>query len=142
MKKILLLFVLIFIFGIQRSKASHYAGADLTYTCLGGNTYLITYTFYRDCSGINPPTSILITLVCSSNSNLNFTSNLPKILGTGQEITPSCSASPTQCLNGNNYGIQEYVYQSTVILSPCNSWEMHNTSGARNPTTTLSNGGN
>ncbi len=138
MKKILLLLVLISFLGIQRSQASHFAGSDLTYTCLGGNTYLITLTFYRDCSGVSEPTSVPVTFTCGTYSVFNFTSTLQKIPGTGQEITPSCSATPTYCSAGTAYGIREYVYQGSVSLAPCNDWEMSYTSCCRNPITTIS----
>ena len=138
MKKILLLIALISFFGIQRSSAVHFAGSDLTYTCLGGNTYLITYSLYRDCSGVTAPTSLYTSFTCSSNSSLNFNTMLTKIPGTGLEITPSCSAVPTHCSNGNGYGIQEYVYQSTVILAACNSWTISIHSCCRNAVTTVS----
>lgn len=144
MKKLFILFAITFILVLSSSKtsyASHYAGGDLTYTCLGGNTYLITYTFYRDCSGVAAPSLISTTFICSSNAAFNFTQILVRVTGTGQEITHGCSSVPTKCNNGNNYGIQEYVYQSTVTLAPCNSWQMHYTSGARNPISTISSGG-
>lgn len=125
-------------------KASHFVGADLTYTCLGGATYLITLSFYKDCSGISAPNTAPVVFTCSSNSNFNFTATLQKISGTGQEITLGCSTVPTSCssnggVNGvGPYGIQEFVYQATVNLPPCSSWDMHWTSSARNPITTLS----
>ena len=142
MKKTLTILALTVIFligGVNQLKASHFAGADLTYTCMGGNTYLITYSFYRDCSGISAPSSLNVSFDCSANSSFNFTATLNKIAGTGQEITPGCSAAPTHCSGGNLYGIQEYVYQGTVTLAPCNSWNIHYSSGARNPITTVTN---
>ena len=140
MKKLILLIFLtgFFLLGNNyQANASHFAGADLTYTCLGGNTYLITYSFYRDCSGISAPSSINITFNCSSNSAFNFNSTLQRIAGTGQEITPGCSAVPTECSGGNQYGIQEYVFQGQVTLAPCNFWTMSYSSGNRNPITTV-----
>ena len=138
MKRLLAIIVsVLFLLSPNILKASHFAGADLTYTCLGGNTYLITYSFYRDCSGISAPSSVNMFFNCSSNSSLNFYASLPKIPGTGQEITQACSAVPTHCNNGNGYGIQEYVYQGVVTLTACNSWKMYYTSGARNPISTV-----
>ena len=32
-----------------QAQASHIAGGELTYRCLGGNEYEVTYNFYRDC---------------------------------------------------------------------------------------------
>jgi len=141
MKKILILFVFISFFGIQRSQATHFAGNDLTYTCLGGNTYLITLTFYRDCSGINAPQSVYLSCNCSSNPNLNFNVYLQMATGSGQEITPNCSLTPTFCSGGNSYGISEYIYQGTATLAPCNSWTLSYGSCCRNTSTTINGQG-
>ncbi|MBK6987618.1 MAG: hypothetical protein IPH33_04905 [Bacteroidetes bacterium] len=35
----------------RKAYATHMAGADISYTCLGGNSYRIDLTFYRDCAG-------------------------------------------------------------------------------------------
>ena len=146
MKKIFsiaLLLSLFFFAGIKESKATHFSGSDLTYTCMGGNTYLISFTFYRDCSGATAPSVMRVTFNCSSNSSFNFYVDMNKITGTGQEITPGCSASPTRCsgTSYNNYGIQEYVYQSTVTLAPCNSWTISCSSCCRNTVSTVSGQG-
>ncbi len=141
MKKILLLLVLISFFGIQRSQATHFAGSDLTYTCLGGNTYLVSFTFYRDCSGANGASSTSVTFTCSQNSNLSFTATLNLITGTGQEITPSCTTNPTFCASGTAFGVQEYVYQATVTLTPCNSWIISTSSCCRNTVSTVTGQG-
>ena len=43
---------LIFVLSATSSvKASHVMGADLTYECLGGDTYRIRLTLYRNCEG-------------------------------------------------------------------------------------------
>jgi hypothetical protein len=125
------------LFSQNKVKASHYAGGEITYTCLGGYSYLITYTFYRDCSGVPAPQSISINFECSSNISINFASTLNKVTGTGQEITPSCPTAPTYCSGGNSLGIQEYVYQAQVTLPACNYWTMHTSSCCRNPATTI-----
>ena len=138
------------IFGLVNSaNASHFAGADLTYTCLGGSTYQITLSFYKDCSGIPPPPEAQIDFSCSSNSTFNFNISIPQISGTGLEITSSCSVLPTSCEfnggnsnNGHPYGIKEMVYQQIVTMPPCDEWSMYWSGGARNPITTLSNSGN
>lgn len=125
------------IFIPKQIDASHFAGSDLTYTCLGGNTYLITLTFYRDCGGITAPGSVTVSFNCSSNPNFGFSATLSPLPGTGQYITQSCSFH--QCASyGINNGIQEYVYQATVTLVPCNSWEMNYTDCCRNNVTTVS----
>ncbi|MEL6849347.1 MAG: hypothetical protein AAFP92_12565, partial [Bacteroidota bacterium] len=50
----------------QYVKASHSMGADLTYSCLGGNQYQINLTFYRDCSGVTPLPSFPVDIVSAS----------------------------------------------------------------------------
>ncbi len=143
MKKFLIAMttLLIVLSGYKNSSATHFAGSDLTYTCLGGTSYKITLTFYRDCSGVTVSNTAQISFNCSSNSNFNFSVQLPQIPGTGLEITPGCLAVPTRCSGQQypNWGIQEYVYEGTVTLPPCNMWTMSYASGSRNPVTTVPN---
>lgn len=58
MKKIILFWLYLFPINIV-TKASHIAGADLTYQCLGAMIILLLSTFY-DCSGIDADLSALI----------------------------------------------------------------------------------
>lgn len=97
-------------------------GADLTYQCLGGNTYKITLSFYRDCIGIAAPANPFITIRSASCSqNLGVTC-YPRP-GTGQEVTPACSSSVTTCNGGSFTGIQEWVYDGIVTLPvQCTDW--------------------
>ena len=75
MKKILLLLALIPFFTIQNIKANHYSGTDLSLTCLGGNTYLVTLTYYHDCEGVPASSSIPIHFTCSSDTAFNGSTN-------------------------------------------------------------------
>jgi len=138
MKKLLTIIIsVLFLLSPNISKASHFVGADLTYTCLGGSNYLVTYTFYRDCSGVVAPGSVTIFFYCGSNSANNFSMTLIKIPGTGQEITNSCSSISTKCSNGNAYGIQEYIYQAHVTLATCSNWRFEYSACCRNPISTV-----
>jgi len=50
MRKVLIFLAFTFILGIGNFKslyASHFAGSDLTYVCLGGNTYSIVLPICR-----------------------------------------------------------------------------------------------
>ena len=49
-------------FSVRDAKASHAMGMDLTYVCLGGNTYEFTLNFYRDCAGAGAPGSLTINI--------------------------------------------------------------------------------
>jgi len=138
MKKILFLIVLIPLFTIQNIQAEYYSGSTISLNCIGGNTYIVTLTFYRYCEGIATPSNIPVIFTCSSNTAYNFTVSLNRNSNTGYEITPSCSSAPTQCAGGTAYGVQEYIYQQTVTLAPCNSWEASYSNGGRMPLTTVS----
>lgn len=96
-------------------------GADLTYRCLGGYSYEITLSFYRDCAGIDADDSAYVNITSSCfGSDSIFLQRIP---GTGQEISPICPYDTTTCNGGRFTGIQEYVYRGIVTLSgPCADW--------------------
>lgn len=123
-------------------KASYFAAGEITYTCLGGNTYLISAAIYRDCSGAAAPTQLTINFSCGTNTSNNFSSTLLPIPGTGQEVTPGCSVLPTTCSGGTEYGVREYVYQGAVTLIPCANWVMSIQGCCRNPVNTVYNNQN
>jgi gliding motility-associated-like protein len=114
--------ILLLLFSAQQVKASHSMGADLTYTCLGGNTYQITLTFYRDCIGIAAPTNPFVTINSSSCGQSLGVTCYPRP-GTGQEVTPACSSSVTTCNGGSFTGIQEWIYDGIITLpQQCSDW--------------------
>jgi gliding motility-associated-like protein len=106
----------------QKTFASHSMGADLTYTCLGGNRYKMRLSFYRDCIGINAPTNVFINITSAScGQSLGVTCN--PIPGTGVEVTPLCPSATSTCNGGNFTGIQEWIYEGIVTLPmQCSDW--------------------
>jgi len=140
MKKLILLLAIVAGLGLFKNpvQASHVAALDLTLTCIGGNDYIVRFVMYRDCSGINAPTTVNLTFQCPSTPAYNFTINQVQMVpGTGQEVTPGCNAMPTRCSGGTMYGLQEWVYQAQVTLPPCNSWKVFWTTCCRNPSNTI-----
>lgn len=113
---------LILSFWSVKSEASHAMGADLTYTCLGGNTYRVRLSFYRDCIGINAPNSVYINVTSAScGQNLGVTCN--PIPGTGVQVTPLCPSALSTCNGGTFTGIQEWVYEGVITLPmQCTDW--------------------
>jgi len=99
----------------DRAQATHIAGADLTYDCLGNNQYEIELVLYRDCEGIQVDQTHDIN-VSSQNLNQDFDITISQIPNTGQEITNPCSSAPTTCQGGQATGIQKYVYRETITL--------------------------
>ena len=140
--KITIAFLLTFFVGIFAAKASHMAGADLTYQYIGNNQYVVTYSFYRDCSGISAPTSENLTL-SSSACSMSQSFTLNPVPNTGQEISLNCPGVSSTCAGGSAPGIQQWIYQTTVTIpAQCPDWAFVVTDCCRNAAiTTLTNPG-
>lgn len=142
--RILVCALAIFWIGKTEIFASHAMGADLTYTCLGGNQYTFTLSFYRDCSGITPSISQFISATSAScGQTTSFTLN--QLSGYPIEVSPLCAAQlpSSTCSGGTLPGVQQYVYEGTFTLpANCNDWIFSYSECCRNSTiTTLSNPG-
>lgn len=142
MKKIIVGIVILIFTNISIAKAISYVAGDLTYTCLGGNTYLISAAIYRDCSGAPAPNQLTVNFSCGTDSSYNFSATLYRIPGTGYEVTPGCGSLPTTCSGGTAFGVQEYIYQYTVTMIPCANWTMSFQGCCRSQVTTVANNQN
>ena len=132
MKSFLLLFLLFI--STLTVKSDNYMASDLTYTCMGGNTYLISFIIYSDClNGPGIPTSFTANFNCTHNTTFNFSATLSKISGTGQDVTPGCFCDSTLCSGGTSFGVRQTAYEAVVTLVPCNSWEISVSGGSRKP---------
>jgi gliding motility-associated-like protein len=108
----------LFLFQSTETRATHIMGGDLTYTCLGGNTYMMQLRLFRDCNGISLGNQATINLSSPTCGNQNITLNL--LAGYPIVITPLCPNEPDVCINGfGTYGVHEYVYKGPVTLSGC-----------------------
>ena len=138
-KAILFLFINLF-FLSQYATASPFAGAEYKLTHIGGNTYKIQFTFYRNCNYINSPAALLFTFTNSLDPSHNFTNLIPKDVTSGFEITPVCNSYSSKCSNGtdNNLAIQKYTYIGQVTIPP-GIWTIKHASCCRNPLTTTTN---
>ncbi len=102
----------------QQAHATHSMGLDLTYKSTNvANQYEVTLTFYRDCNGVNAPTTPTVNWMntCASGSVQLTQTNMV-------EITPSCPGIVGTACNGGNgiFGIEEYTYTGllTVAATP------------------------
>jgi len=101
------------------SYGTHAAGMDISYECISqginSDTYKIILKFYRDCSGVNAPSShpMTYTSSCGSSSITLYQ------VGGAVNINPQCA---TYCNGGSFLGIQEYTYEGTVNLTHCSNW--------------------
>jgi len=79
--------------------ASHIAGGEITYECIGNNQYRIKFTFFRDCSGISLPSSVNIDVYNASQTRVQRV-NLPLVNSTRVDgVSPSpCTVVPAVCM--------------------------------------------
>ena len=148
MKKLLMYLVLSvpLIFAVpNQAQASHCAGAELLFQWLHDSTYQIFYKFYRDCNGINEPTSVVVC--CSNNCNtttMNVTLNkvtglIPPGVNNGTEVSRLCPGYHTTCGTpaGTTPGYKEWWYTGNVTLpSRCDHWTFSTYQSARNASIT------
>lgn len=135
----------IFVLGAAFSvKATHSMGANITYTCIGNGQYQITLQFFRDCGGITPGTTALITY-SSATCGVNATLNINQV-GGPVDVTPICASAQSNCGGGNgSFGVEQWTYQGILSLpANCgNDWVLGwSTCCRNNAVTTLSNPGN
>ena len=103
-------------------KASHAMGGEITYRCVGGNTFIFDLIFYRDCNGAQVNTSTENLRVWNHSSvtsiSLQFVSR--------EDISPQCSpvvGSPpilvcgTGAGGGNGVGAIERVKYSSAPIT-------------------------
>ncbi len=131
--------------GLPQARASHIQGGQLTYRALGNNQYEVTLAFFRDCSGIDLPTTATLNTQqgsCTGPTGPTATMNIvPGSLNIG---TPYCasSASQAQCRPTDilpNY--QTQLYRATITLPPASLWILSVTDCCR-PTIANSTGTN
>ncbi len=151
------------------ARASHAQGADLwykfvSYDTLTHNTqYLVTATFYRDCSGITAPNTIILSVtdtLCTGGTyamgaTMQMVTGQPCPFGgvsgaTGCEVSHLCASalSSSTCAGGSQFpGMQKYVYQVYLTLPGnisaynCDKWYLSIAENARNNSDNVSGGG-
>ncbi len=115
MKRLLLLLITIFTFGIQQSSATHIVGGELVYTYLGASQYAVTLVVYRDCLGgqaafDNPANVGIFGANGNLVQNLNF--SLDSVVTIQSSINSSCVVAP------NNVCTEAGYYTEIVTLPP------------------------
>lgn len=140
---LLLSIAFLLFWNVSSVHASHAMGADLSYKCIGPNTYEVTLRFYRDCAGVSAPSSVSV-IATSGCTGQTVTANLNPV---GQafalEVTPlcpplrscsECNPNPgPQCPNPLYPGVEVYTYRGTLTLpSQCATWTVSYTLCCRN----------
>ncbi|MDX2003116.1 MAG: gliding motility-associated C-terminal domain-containing protein [Chitinophagales bacterium] len=115
--------------------ASHALGADITYECIGPNTYRILYSFYRDCDGITPSTTVTLnysSASCGVSGTISLSPNAGCCTPTGlcnqDELPGVCNSaqSQTTCNGGSLPGVEVWTYCGTLTLpQQCSDWVIY-----------------
>ncbi len=132
-KSILVLFLIICSFIFPKiTQASHLTGGDIVYECVGQDSFLVTLTLFRDCSGVTaPPNAILdLTSGCGSVFTVVLTKD-PTVV----EVSQICASmvSSSTCNGGSLFGLEAHSYSALVTLNPaCNAWTLSNSTCCRN----------
>ncbi|MCW3084682.1 MAG: hypothetical protein JWP12_2048 [Bacteroidetes bacterium] len=129
LKKIIPFFSLLFVFSLvpEISKASHVAGGEITYTCLGGNQYQVNLNLFIDCAGFNPGAQQTINFTSSCGGSTTLNVDVSAATTNGLEISQLCPAqiSMSTCNGGTLPGMWLFNYTGVVTLSPaCDTWTM------------------
>ncbi|MGD1847719.1 MAG: PKD domain-containing protein [Salibacteraceae bacterium] len=120
------LLVLLLLISLPHSvHATHAQGMDLTYQCLGGDSFAFELHFYRDCDGVNAPgvggSGLPSVDFNSASCGQSFSRTFQLV--SSQEIGVICSSLTTTCNNGIYPGVEEYVYRDTLVIpAACTDW--------------------
>ena len=142
------------LFSSFEARATHVAGGYINLECTGTpNEYKVRLTLYRDCSGISLDNSLNVRVEneCGifgggydETCFFGFcipTYNLSLSLVSSEEVSQLCDeAIPNSTCNGGNLpGYEEYIYEGTVTLPPCDYWTITYRLCCRNPATNVQN---
>ena len=130
-------------------------GGNITYQCVGPNTYVVTLTLFEDCGTAfetNGPEPITISNNCGYTSvvingqtqSINTSVSLQN-LSFQQEVSQLCiqNLPSSECNGGTLPGVWMHVWQDTIVLpGPCDSWTFSYSSCCRNASNNLSGTGN
>ncbi|MFL5764864.1 MAG: gliding motility-associated C-terminal domain-containing protein [Bacteroidia bacterium] len=126
MKKITFVFFFtLSLFFSQNIKASHIAGGDISYVCLGGNQYQVNLNLFVDCLGFDPGATQTVNCVSSCGATVTCSVNVTNPGGT--EISQLCAAQigNSTCNGGTLPGMWVFHFTGTVTLAPpCDTWTM------------------
>ncbi|MCC3159634.1 hypothetical protein LJ737_20500 [Hymenobacter sp. 15J16-1T3B] len=137
--------------GGYEARASHAQGGDLRYEYIGNqyspvrpNLYKVTCRFFRDCSGVDAPSSMTLnarigtaTTSCASTDSRNFTATLTK-QGLPIYGNQYCATASGVCTGAGPDNYEENTYTGTVTLAPA-QWVLSAEENARPALANLSN---
>jgi hypothetical protein len=130
----ILLLSCFFLLGTENVNASHFAGGEISYECLGSNQYRVNLILYRDCYGA-PMSNQEYLNVSSLSCGLTTLPTVTLPLDTFYDVSQTCSSGGNSCNNGSTTipGFERYIYSGIVTLpQSCTDWVLSWTSCCRN----------
>jgi len=120
--KLLIITTLITVGITSQTRATHIMGSDITWECLGNDSFEVTLSVYRDCTGVglNPP---VLDITCKSGGSAIGITKTLKGGVTVKDVTPVCESSCTQCSSSGcsfQYGIEKHTVTYIVDMSNSN----------------------
>lgn len=123
--------VLLVLMNYSEVRAGHLLGGNLTYTCVGQDSFMVRLVYFRDCQGV--PAGLSQTVKATSPTCGTILSlTLYPISGTGVDLTPLCPGWPSPCVISPStlpIGIEEYIYEALFVIptnpsppNPCTDW--------------------
>ncbi|MEX0968787.1 MAG: T9SS type A sorting domain-containing protein [Bacteroidia bacterium] len=95
--------------------ATHLIGGKLDYQQVGQDTFLVTFTAYRDCNAIALD-SFQLNI---DGVGFSYADSMYIHSSLGKDITPVCDSSESRCSNSSStfpYGIERYSYTALIVL--------------------------
>ncbi len=125
---------------INDSYANHILGGNITYVCLGGNSYQITLTIYKDCFGATNAPSQESVFFFPQGCALPFSANLQ--LQSVTEISDLCPSElvNSSCNGGFIPGAELLIYSAAITLTDACLWNINWAAGDWNYFLNMDNG--
>ena len=89
---------LFLIFGTYISKAQQIAGGEITYVCLGNDTYQVKLVLYAKCPNPNLPLTVNLSVFSNASASSGISATL--VQSGADETIKACIGKPTACENG------------------------------------------
>nr|MBP6313940.1 T9SS type A sorting domain-containing protein [Chitinophagaceae bacterium] len=124
--------LLLFIFSMNYTNATHLASGEIQYTHLNGLNYYVKVKMVRDCSGAPALGSIVLNSY-SATLMQNVNTNLGLNLLQGYNISGFCPGLTTTCYGGAYPGYEVLFYEGNVTLpAVANDWVFSTSHCCRN----------
>lgn len=120
----------------QKANGTHIMGSDISFRCLGGNNYQVVVTVYRDCSGVQPATSILVDVTSNCGTTTLTCDTVAEL--SAVEVSQLCPSVSSTCAGGSLPGVQMWTYVGNITIQPgCGLYTFSYTDCCRNTSNNL-----